>query len=402
MECAQFSCCGINHASTVLLARLRATNMKGVAGYEPCVVLDMQNSDWDSSAIAVWRSMRFVALRLKSSKFQLDDVLATFLQNLKYIQKPGPSARCGLRSAGGWPHSLACLKMRTLAGVERAREVIAKEEGAWCDELSHFPTFEPMALSLAGDNFQGLNAHVDTDVVSGAPDVSFVQGLVTLWAPDSSVFNKLTEFGSVERLGAFLSILPGTPELLREARIAAASRYSQTESGVVGRGVHSQAAPSNHLGGDFLRLSDADALSDKDLVAHVHNHCDAYLAKSIPKDPDVKTLQKAEESLLKKLSDVVGTPVKSEQSLIRARTSGADTRDLLIRGLCGKVSSAALWRVFPDAKVNIAQSVFKMARKHLNASLMLAWHANKGRGRRTGPAVLVQPEANARQKKVNL
>ena len=240
-------------------------------------ILQFDSAGFQSSAAALWHTdgIVMVAVRNRMTKQLRKCILKEISEYKKGGQTLPPVAKCGLRTAGGWPHQGFATQFRAIPEWKSIWETIAKIDGRHCAALPHYATLEPLAITHEDDAFVCLKGHRDNKLVPGAPEIFYNQSLGLLCPPLSRYL----------RTGCFTTFLPVTNELYKDRLRSVISRYSETETGLVSRAPQVYGLPKSVFGGAYIGYAEAKKMGPIKLERWQRNNLREDMSALIPDKP---------------------------------------------------------------------------------------------------------------------
>ena len=203
----------------------------------------------------MWKVYSAVVVVLSTGPTEAKKLEQEFLKELSLYKKRIPeSAACGLRSSGGFPHGKFSFGMRSLPDWAMVWDAIAELDGRFSTAYPYIATWEPIAMTKDTDHFVGLNGHKDNKLVADAPEIFANQSIILLSPPPKGFC----------RVGAFSSRVAVTSWMYRNRLESALARFSETETGMVGRGPTGRRTPGNVIGGQYISYTQVAKMSSEE------------------------------------------------------------------------------------------------------------------------------------------
>jgi len=354
-------------------------------------LLDFDSPYFEASAEQLWKDYGVLGVRLNPSPAVIGKLRDSFRTTIRSMRgNMGPCARLGLFSGGGLPHSDFSLLMRKLKGVRETWELVQRVDGRFQETLSYSLAYESMLATQdrsRSKTYQGLKGHKDTDVVKNAKEVFFNQSAIILWPPEQGYY----------RTGCLTAPLAVTEWTYRQTLVCCACRYSQAESGSIGKGPNERPTPSYIHGGPLLSLPEARKLSNADLRKWIVQNCSSAISASLPAEPSPAYLRRERKHLESNIETVVGKPISTVAALERGFATG-NVRSTLIRALLGGMELTDLWSVRRGAPIGIAHAVFKKVIETHDVTHISRWVGNAGQYRRAKDDITIQVSPRKRKR----
>ena len=337
-------------------------------------IITQGSQHWILNAECMWKDYGCLVVLLDEKCSVYDYLVKTFAKDVAFLGKAlGPCRRIGIFTGGGLPHSEAAVTARNLKTFCEVFELCLHFEERFAPHCEYVTVHEGLAMAKMGDKtYKGLPLHTDNNVISRAPEVWYLQGSVTLSpAPEG--------FARVAVLGARV---PHTEEQHRRLLIAVATRRSACETGCIGKGPLDRPAPSDVLGGDFLGLKAANALSNTELEKFIQEKCDKRLGTLCPPAPNAEALRLCYTALLQQLEGKIGTALTTKEQMKSAwqrHKKFTGRRVILMRGIMGGQSASTLYKICGrGAPVYVAQQVWKQFQTMFDVGPVVNWTSNSG------------------------
>ena len=363
--------------------KLSASKIANFSADDVLPILDVATPGFLWTLCSMWKVYSAVVVVLSTGPTEVKKLEQDFLKELSLYKKRIPeSAACGLRSSGGFPHGKFSFGMRSLPDWAMVWDAIAELDGRFSTAFPYIATWEPIAMTKDTDHFVGLNGHKDNKLVADAPEIFANQSIILLSPPPKGFC----------RVGAFSSRVAVTSWMYRNRLESALARFSETETGMVGRAPTGRRTPGNVIGGQYISYTQVAKMSSEEILKIVHDKLSSCILDQVPPPPSTKQIQAAERELIGTVREYAGAPFRTEE-MFRKECGNTDRmpRHLLMRAIAGGLSSAALYRCLPGGPVRTALAVYQASRDMNDRSLIVRWLKNAGQRRRTAAECASQP-----------
>jgi len=345
-------------------------------------LLDQRSSTFKQAAKIMWDDYGVLACLLNcplSQRMCLEKKANQDFQKMK--GNIGPCARVGLLTGGGLPFGEFAVSARSLKCFHDLFQLCATQAGRWVEGVPYYPVEEGLPALPAGVQhiYKGLPEHTDNNVVKGAPEVYHLQGSVSLF-PVPSGFLRLT---------ALCGFQAPTDYQQRQQLLALATRTSRAEDGRLGKGPLERPKPGAVLGGPFLKLVEAQKLSNDELKHFIQEKCPPYMVALLPSKFAADGLDKAIAQVCK----ILGPPIFTTSAFMAemGKVESDCIRSLLMRALLGGVDQNFYANGHTGVPVKMARNVFEHFKKTWDPMVILNWAGNSGRHKRKVGPMMLQP-----------
>ena len=359
------------------------------------LVLDQGSQYFADQMQCMWMEMGCVACRLKEDKATYTHLAGQFLIDIKKMQgKLGPWGFGGMYTGGGLPHCPFAIEMRALQSFHQLFESVLMLDGRFVQGAPYTST--PQALAMVPSKsrtYKGLKEHTDNNMYKGIPEVWHIQGGVTL-SPAPPGWDRVTVLSSR---------VPQNDFNARNELEGLCSRSSRCEWGCVGKGPRDMPCPSYIFGGEPMLLSDAKQKSDTELLQWLRKNCSSFIHKLPVPPPTPGEAKRIKKRLIAHICAEVGPAISTFKELRKIFNKGSkgNLRKVMVRGLCGGLATADIYRLRRGIAAGPAETVWNHFLKTWDRQVVLQWVANSGRKRRLRPVAAIQkPTDKASQAKL--
>ena len=120
-------------------------------------------------------------------------------------------------------------------------------------------------------------------------------------------------------------------------------------------------------------------MTNADLLKFIKQSTSKHIQHLVPEDPLNKPTRSHdfEQQVRTFVQEELGPVITTEKSL-KAAAKMSGPRAALIRGICGGMPSASLWRAIPGGQANFALHVWNGSFDYADPSLLVRWTSNAG------------------------
>ena len=151
-----------------------------------------------------------------------------------------------------------------------------------------------------------------------------------------------------------------------------------------------------------MLLSDAKQKSDTELLQWLRKNCSSFIRKLPVPPPTPEEAKHIKKRLIAHICEEVGPAISTFKELRKIFNKGSEgnLRKVMVRGLCGGLATADIYRLRRGIAAGPAETVWNHFLKTWDRQVVLQWVANSGRKRRLRPVAAIQkPTDKASQAK---